>query len=422
MNTIFFDPYEFNKKEIDGVPVYWKNLPTSPCIHISVWFNTGSLHDPKGKEGVSHFLEHMIFDGCPSLQTKKEIKEWSKINALNSWNAWTWFTNTNYHLRCLPEKFEIVLVGIKDMIFNPLIREEDVEHERSVITQEAWGRYKNEKFLSYCKEMMINTFHGTTHEKIYSPLGWPDSIQSISKQDIMKWQKQHYGKGNMTIVIAGAIQEHNLEKIENFLENIPDVTPQKNEFGILKQPQKTSIIKTGDEIGDPREQVEISFERVIDSTITPRTEIRLMTEALLHDILFERLRTERALCYGVSVSQQMQTNYLSWQTSIKTHEDNKDIIISEFWKSISDIISGTEHKRFDTLKQVRIDRLKSAEEITSDIIHTAMIDTWLYGKVIPRKQALEEREKVTYIDVVNCLTQAFDTEWTVTEVILPTKK
>lgn len=141
-----FDPYDFSKKIIEGVPVYYKNFPNSPCIHINVCFNVGVLNDRPESVGISHFLEHLIFDGSPKLPTKKIIEEWKKVNTLNSWNAWTYFTNTNYHLKCLPEKLDIVLDGMADMIFNPLLKSEDVEHERNVITQEAWGRLKTKNY------------------------------------------------------------------------------------------------------------------------------------------------------------------------------------------------------------------------------------------------------------------------------------
>jgi predicted Zn-dependent peptidase len=56
MNTKIFDPYDFSKKEINGVQIYYKNLPWAPCIHVRVVFNTSAFDDPVGKEGLSHFL------------------------------------------------------------------------------------------------------------------------------------------------------------------------------------------------------------------------------------------------------------------------------------------------------------------------------------------------------------------------------
>ncbi|MFZ2621507.1 MAG: pitrilysin family protein [Minisyncoccia bacterium] len=417
-----FDPYDFSKKVIDGVPVYYKNLPLAPCIHINIIFSTGSIYDPKGKEGLSHFLEHMIFDGCPSLPNKKAIKEWSKIHTLNSWNAWTWFTNTNYHLKCLPEKIDIVLSGMKDMIFNPLLKDEDVEHERSVITQEAWGVYKNEKYLSFCKKTLDNVYHGTARVNTTSPLGWPDSIKNISQKDVALWHRTNYGKGNFSIVISGAIDSKTLEKMGKFLKTIPQAKLERIKFGELQKPKKNFITKTGEEIGDPREQAEISFERAIATKSAPSEEIQLMTSSLLQDILYERLRTEKALCYGISTGSYIQKDFLSWTVNLKIKEENVDVVKKEFWKALGDIISGKEKSRFDVLKKVRIDRLKSIEEVTEDITQNVLMNILKYEKIIQKEKMILERQKISYKDVVSCLKNAFKKEWTVIEVILPAKK
>ena len=112
MNIKNFDLYDFSKREIDGVPIYYKNLPSAPCIHIRMVFNTGTLDDPIGKDGLSHFFEHLIFKGCPTLPSEKLIREWKIINTLSTWNGVTGLDKTYYHLKCLPEKYEIVLSGM----------------------------------------------------------------------------------------------------------------------------------------------------------------------------------------------------------------------------------------------------------------------------------------------------------------------
>lgn len=417
-----FDPYDFSKKILDNVPVYYKNIPSSPCIHIKFCFNTGSLDDPIGLEGLSHFLEHMIFDGSSKIPNKKEIKEWSKIYALNSWNAWTWFSNTTYHLKCLPENFDRVLEGMKDMIFNPLLKESDIKHELSVITQEAWGRYKNEKYLDYSKEVLENIFHGTTRERISSPLGWPESILKIKQRDIKTWHKENYGKGNFFIVLVGLIENKHLEKIEKILKTVPIAVSIKNEFGKLQKPLKNIIEKNSEDIGDPQEQVEITFERTLETSNLENKEIINMSRSFLNDILFERMRTERALCYGVNVFAGFQKDFFQFGVNIKAKEENKEIILREFNKAIKDIITGKEIRRFKTLKKVNLDRLKSSEELTEEIADEALHYIWKYGKVWTKHESLNARQKVTYKDVSNFLKKVFDKKWMVTEILLPSKK
>jgi predicted Zn-dependent peptidase len=299
----------------------------------------------------------------------------------------------------LTEHFDKVLSGMKDMVFHPLLKNKDVLHEKSVITQEAWGRYKNEKYLRYTREILENVFYGTKKERISSPLGWPESILKIKQSDIKKWHKENYGKGNFYIVIAGCIDKNILSKIEKFLKNIPTIKTVKKDFGKLSKPKRNLIEKTGDEIGDPKEQVEITFERTLESKLCPNPEIINMTRSLLSDILFEKMRTEKALCYGVNVFYGFQKDFFQFGVNVNAKEENKQLIIGEFNKAIKSIVSGKELKRFQTLKKVNIDKIKSKEEVTEEITENALHSIWQYGKVFTRKESLSSYEKITYKDV-----------------------
>ncbi len=300
MNIKNFDPYDFFKKEINGVPVYYKNLPWAPCIHIRVVFNTGAFDDPNGKEGLSHFLEHVLLKGCPSMPNKKAVKEWSKINALNTLNAFTNFDSTWYTLKCLPEKYDFVLAGLKDMIFHSYLKEEDVEEERKVIIQEAWGRFLNEKYLKYIKEFINIAFKGNQLSRFNTALGWPDTIDHISHEDVVSWHKNNYGIGNFFIVLTGAVEEQHTEKIESFLKDLPKVDLKDEVFGEINIPSQNKIIKNAGEIGEVKEQVEISIYRSLKQMPYKSSEICHLFNKLISDLLNEKLRTEHSLCYGVS--------------------------------------------------------------------------------------------------------------------------
>ena len=84
----------------------------------------------------------------------------------------------------LPEKYKETLNGVKDMIFNSYLRKEDLETERKIITQEAWNRFQNEKYLNYIKELNKNIYRGSIRERFFSSLGWPETISKISQKDV----------------------------------------------------------------------------------------------------------------------------------------------------------------------------------------------------------------------------------------------
>jgi len=423
MNTTKFDPYDFSIKEVEGVPVYYKNLPWAPCIHIHFVFNTGAFSDPIGKEGLSHFLEHMIFDGSPTLPSKKEIKEWSKTNALNTWNAWTGFYETSYHLECLPEKYDIVLDGMKDMIFNPYLRDEDLENERKVITQEAWGRFQNQKLLNYMKEVMENVYHGHDRARFSSPLGWPETIEKITLEDVRTWHKNKYLKGNFYVVILGAIDNSHVESLKKYFADMSSVNMKTKVKGLISKPKNNRIVKTADEIGEVKEQVEISISRSTNSIPQEKSYIMSATRRLLQDILHEKMRIEKSLCYSIKVQSFASQDYSEILMNIRTDEVNIDIVEKEFWETITEIQDNKHKDRFEKLKILTLDQIKSQERLSDDIAGNIINKISLNkDKIETLEESLLMTEKVKYEDIANFTKETFERDCVFTEIILPSKK
>ncbi|MFH1455176.1 MAG: pitrilysin family protein [bacterium] len=423
MNTKNFDPYDFSKKEIDGVPVYYKNLPWAPCIHIRIVFNTCAFDDPVGKEGLSHFLEHMIFDGSPMLSDKKAIKEWSKLYALDSWNAWTGFDCTCYWLKCLPEEYTRVLLGMKDMIFNSFCRPEDIEHERKIITQEAWNRLQNEKFLKYIKNTADNLYHGHNRARFNTAVGWPDTIAKISEDDIKSWRKANYGIGNFFIVLAGAVEEKHIEDLKEFLKNLPKVSKITREEGLLGKPKQKRFITTADEIGEIKEQVEISIVRVSEKRPQSEDEIINLSGKLLRDLSFERLRMEHGLCYGVDIGTWRMKTFFQLSMNVKTEEKNVELVEKEFKNIVDEIVEGKHTEKFNLIKKMYIDQLKSNEKLSANIVDGTLREIVIFGDHITTlEEQLADAERVTYADVIKFVKWANDPEYVYTEIILPSKK
>ncbi|MFH1626880.1 MAG: pitrilysin family protein [bacterium] len=418
-----FDPYDFSKKEINGVPVYYKNLPWAPCIHICIVFNNGAFNDPVGKEGLSHFLEHLLLKGCPSIPSKKAIREWSKINALNTLNAWTNFYNTCYFLKCLPEKYDTVLIGLKDMIFNSYLKSEDIEEERKVIVQEAWGQFLNNKFLVYIKEFCDIFYYGNQHSRFSSSLGWPETILKISQEDIVSWHKKNYGIGNFYVVIVGAIEEMHIDKLEDFLGDLPKVEPSFFDFGEINKPKQNKITKTADEIGEVKEQVEISIVRLLEKIDYEKDEISNVSTRLMRDLLNEKLRTEHSLCYGVLTSLAKTKLCTRLSVNVKTDEKNIELVEKEIKNVIEEIINKKHLERFNTIKILYKEQLKSQEFFSDDIATNTIYEISRFnGHIVTNEEQLKNLEKVTYDDVVDFTSFIFDSEYLLTEIILPSKK
>lgn len=425
MNTsqpLPFDPYDFSQTEISGVPVYYKNLPWAPCIHVYLSFNTGAFSDPVGKEGLSHFLEHMIFDGSPSFAGRKEVNEWRKNETLDTWNAYTGHYNTAYHLKCLPEKLKPVLEKMTEQIFYPLLRDEDVEHERKVITQEAWGYFQNEKLLAYIREFTGKVFPGHSLSRVSSALGWPETIATISTEDIRTWHKSHYHTGNMRIIIVGNINDSSLQNLKEVLETIPQGTYLTRKHEKIPLPEITEIIKTADEIGLVKEQVEINISLHKDIPQNPR-DYEHVFRRVLQDILHEKLRDEKALCYGVHVSSRRGAHYVSFSIDIKTSVENQTQVLETINEYITLLTQTETYKsRFEQIRNISLEQLRANEHDSEDIAHSATSEVVRTGEIKKLIGNIHDREGMLYEDMQAIGTYLTDPLYTVTEIILPSKK
>ena len=416
-----FDPFDFKKKKIAGVNVYYKNLPWAPCIHIYFTLSAGAFSDPIGKEGVAHFLEHLLGNGSPMAKDKKAVKEFNRIYMLNSRNAYTSHYQTVCHGRCLPEHFDKVFNFLYDNTFNPFIRVEDVEHERKVISQEAWGRYKNEKFLKYIKKYDQNIYHGHQRSRLSSPLGWPDTVAKISQKDLKDFHTKHYNKENLSIFVVGAMEEKNLEIIEEIIKNISKGKQNIINTGMISKPKKSKTKINSADIGDPQKQASFTIYRAINKDNARKDWLRVQTRMFLYDALFERLRTEHSLCYGVSIGSATYRDFAQMNISVDTSTDKIPLVEKEIWKVLKEIEDGKWQDRFKTIHKLTLDQIKSNELDTYEVIDSASTSIMNEGKIKTLKERLTGVKKATYEDVRKEIKQIFDPKFTHTEIILPSE-
>src|SRR5215470_7838138 len=171
----------------------------SPAVTFQVWYRVGSRNEKDGKSGLSHFLEHMMFKGTPSIKPE----EYSRIIAKNGGrsNAFTTSDVTVYFATMSRDK-----IGI--------------ELEKKVIQEERRLR-TDDKPVAALDEVTSAVAY-TVHPYRRPVIGWMDDIQNLSRQDLVDHYKLYYAPNNAFIVVAGDFStEEILPKIKAAFEKIP---------------------------------------------------------------------------------------------------------------------------------------------------------------------------------------------------------
>ena len=120
----------------NGIRVALESISYVRSISFGIWVKNGSRNELPQENGVSHYIEHMMFKGTKS-RTARQIAE--EMDALGGQiNAYTTKEYTCYHTRVLDKHIDRALDVMSDMLLHPLIAQEEVQKERNVITEEIY--------------------------------------------------------------------------------------------------------------------------------------------------------------------------------------------------------------------------------------------------------------------------------------------
>ncbi len=193
----------------NGIKLIYKRIEGVSSVSLGLWLDTGSRNEEASINGISHFLEHLVFKGSKKY-TGDEIKE-SIEGVGGSLNAFTSEENTCYYAKFLAKHLKQVQTVLSDMVLYPLLKNDDVEKERSVIIEEI-KMYKD--LPQYQVEELFDSMVWSGHPLGRNIAGSIESVRGISRQDIAQYHRSWYNPANLIVSCAGDLNE---EVLENFV-------------------------------------------------------------------------------------------------------------------------------------------------------------------------------------------------------------
>ncbi len=173
----------------------------APVVVQMVWYKTGSADEPRGKSGIAHYLEHLMFKGTETLAPG----ELSKVVAANggSDNAFTSYDYTAYYQRIAADRLDLVMKMEADRMRNLRISEGDWQTEREVILEERAQRTDSEPGALLREQMraaqFLNSPYGTPI------IGWRQEMEALTREDALAWYRRYYAPNNAVLVVAGDV-------------------------------------------------------------------------------------------------------------------------------------------------------------------------------------------------------------------------
>ncbi len=255
-------PQEIHEEHLDnGLMVLLAPVRTAPVATFWVWYRVGSRNEVPGITGVSHWVEHMMFKGTPTLK-KGEIMHLVNRNGGVD-NAFTWTDYTAYFESFPSDRIDLSLRIESDRMVNSLFDPGEVASERTVIISEREGAENDPRFW-LSEEVGAAAFK--VHPYHHDTVGWKIDLETMTRDDLYNHYKSFYAPNNAVIVAAGDFgADEMLGKIQKSFGAIPrgrDVPqvkvvepPQEGERRVfLRRPGPTSYFQAtyhGPKASDP---------------------------------------------------------------------------------------------------------------------------------------------------------------------------
>lgn len=207
-----------------GLKVIIQEIPDSKVSALQFWIKTGSINETPEINGISHFLEHLLFKGTKNRPSPNQI--FNEMESLGAYfNAATSYDFTYYYIDIPAEKTFKALEVLSDLTLNPLWPAPEIEKERKVVIEELRRGLDDPDRELYEKHAEL--IFGKNHPYGRTVIGPQKNLEKISRDTLIKYFKTWYNPAHLTIVIAGPISKSVLLKqIEKEFSLSQGINPQ----------------------------------------------------------------------------------------------------------------------------------------------------------------------------------------------------
>lgn len=330
----------------NGLRLVCVEMPHLHSAELALYLKVGGRDDPKNKEGLSHFLEHILFRGTEEFPTSLELE--SAFEAIGGApNAATDAESTCFYSRIHPEYLRRGMELIASMILRPLL--EGIETEQKIIAEEA-REDLNEKGEEIHPDTLMNRLLWPAHPLGMPTIGTLDSIMSINRDDLKRHHGAYYVPSQAVLVVAGPIRTPEM------------ISAAEDTFGTWQGnpapfPQPFTVCCVGPRlrfVHDSASQMSLQIAFLGFSRSDPRfTALRLLRRLLagggssrLHGVLREKL----GIVYSVDaiIGAYDETGCIAFElaTAPGTLSQAVEVTLEELAQLASELITSDELERF----------------------------------------------------------------------------
>jgi zinc protease len=197
----------------------------APVVVHMVWYKVGAADEVRGKSGIAHYFEHLMFKGTDTMAAG----EFSKTVSANggSDNAFTSYDYTAYYQRIAADRLDLVMKMEADRMRHLKISPDDWKTERDVILEERAQRTDSDPSALFGEQKNAAQF--LNHPYGTPIIGWRQEMEALTRDDALAWYPKYYAPNNAVLVVAGDVTPDQVKALAEtyygVLAPTPDLPP-----------------------------------------------------------------------------------------------------------------------------------------------------------------------------------------------------
>ena len=329
----------------NGLRVITVLLKGTATVTVLALIGTGSKHETKKINGLSHFLEHMFFKGTKSRPSALEVTE--PIDAVGgTFNAFTTEDQTGYYIKTDASHVNLNLDIVSDIFLNSLFVEGEMTKEKTVVIEEINMRKDNP--MIHVWDLWERHLYGD------QPAGWnvvgtKESVLSLSRQDLLEYVGHQYVASHTVLVIAGNIDAKEVvRKAGKLFADMP-TSGFRERQGVKESQKKPEILVEYRKTDQIHIALGVRAFPLSHPLRYAQELMALLLGGMMSSRLFVEIREKLGIAYSINTGSDTNPDTGSLVTSAGIKEDSLEIamqaILKEYARLKTETISPKELRK-----------------------------------------------------------------------------
>lgn len=376
----------------NGLRIITEEAPYLKSVCLGIWVCSGSRFESQNLNGISHFIEHMLFKGTERRSAYAIAKEIDSVGGIL--NGFTGKEMTSYCCKVLSENLEFAVDLLSDIYLNASFPEEEIDREKQVVCQEIHQVVDNPEELVH-EELGMKFWSG-------DPLGRPilgtiPSVVNLDRATLMDFKRQHYIPPQTLVCAAGEVEHERL--VDLVSQRMNDYPGEAGEYAPLAPRSRAS----SNIIHRDLEQVHLCIGMDGPSALDKDRHAGYILNTVLgggmSSRLFQEIREKRGLAYAVYSFINSYSDAGLFGIYLGFEPQRLDEAVKVLGDETRKLAENITEEELSTAKNQMKGHILLAMESSDALMNRLAKGEHYFGRYIALDEIIKDLEKVTLDDV-----------------------